>query len=238
METRCNNSSSLTANFTCCCGVSEEEFQASATTPVFIFLCIVLVLTSIFAVVGNSLVLASIWRTPSLHSPSNVLIVGLAVSDLCVGLLVEPMYGLAQHIGSAHVFCYAAVLVWLSGILLTLTSLITVTAISVDFYLALHLHLRYKELVTVGRMVRVLVGIWVCAFVATSLNICDLVQDLVSETCGPCLCISSFPVSSGDHYSLFQSVQNCPPSPDTDPEPGTASARACRSRGRRTDEYH
>ena len=160
--------------FPCCCGVSWEEFQTSGTTPVLIFICVVLVLTSISAVVGNSLVLASIWKTPSLHSPSNVLIVGLAVSDLCVGLLVEPAYfveQLAQYSGSVHVFCHVNVLVWLSGILLTLASLITVTAISVDFYLALHLHLRYKELVTVARMVRVVVGIWVCAFTAALLNI-------------------------------------------------------------------
>ena len=175
MEAGNNNSSSITAHeFPCCCGISGEEFQASATTPVFIFICIVLVLTSISAVVGNSLVLASIWRTPSLHLPSNVLIVGLAVSDLCVGLLVEPtafVYHLAQHIGSVHVFCYAAVLAWLSGTLLILASLITITAISLDFYLALHLHLRYKELVTVARMVRVVVGIWMCAFTPTLLNI-------------------------------------------------------------------
>ena len=175
MEARNNNSSSITAHeFPCCCGISWEEFQASATTPVLIFICIVVVLTSISAIVGNSLVLASIWRTPSLHSPSNVLIVGLAVSDLCVGLLVEPttfVYHLAQHIGSAHVFCYAAVLGWLSGTLLISASLITITAISVDFYLALHLHLRYRELVTVARMVRVVVGIWVCTFAATLLNI-------------------------------------------------------------------
>ena len=175
METRNNNSSSITAHeFPCCCGISVEEFQASGSTPVIFFTGIVLVLTSISAVVGNSLVITSIWRTPSLHSPSNVLIVGLAVSDLCVGLIVEPtafLYHVAQHIGSAHVFCYAAVLVWLSGTLLILASLITITAISLDFYLALHLHLRYKELVTAGRMVRVVVGIWVCAFAATSLNI-------------------------------------------------------------------
>ena len=161
-------------DFTCCCGVSGEEFQASATTPVLIVICIVLVLTSISAIVGNSLVIASIYRTPSLHSPSNVLIVGLAVSDLCVGLLVEPtafVYGLAQHIGSAHVFCYAAVLLWSSGTLLILASLISITTISLDFYLVLHLHLRYKELVTVARMVRVVVGIWVCTFAATLLNI-------------------------------------------------------------------
>ena len=163
MEAGNNNSSSTTEHeFSCCCGISWEEFQASATTPVVTFSGIVLVLTSISAVVGNSLVLASIWRTPSLHSPSNVLIVGLAVSDLCVGLLVEPaafVYQLAQsNVMSALVFCYAAVLVWSSGNLLTLASLITITAISLDFYLALHLHLRYKELVTVARMVRVVVA--------------------------------------------------------------------------------
>ena len=176
MEARNNNSSSTTEHeLSCCCGISWEEFQASATTPVVTFSGIVLVLTSISAVVGNSLVLASIWRTPSLHSPSNVLIVGLAVSDLCVGLLVEPaafVYQLAQsNVMSAHVFCYAAVLVWSSGNLLTLASLISITAISLDFYLVLYLHLRYKELVTVARMVRVVVGIWVCAFAATMLRI-------------------------------------------------------------------
>ena len=175
METRSNNSSSTTGHeFPCCCEISWEEFQASATTPVLVFICVMLVLTSISAVVANLLVIVSIWRTPSLHSPSNVLIVGLAVSDLCVGLLVEPtafVYQLARHFGSVYVFCYAAVLVWSSGNLLTLASLITITAISLDFYLALHLHLRYKELVTVARMVRVVVGIWMCAFTPTLLNI-------------------------------------------------------------------
>ena len=175
MEPRNNNSSSITEReFPCCCAITWEQFQASGSTPVLFFTGIVLVLTSISAVVGNSLALASIWRTPSLHSLSNVLIVGLAVSDLCAGLLVEPtgfVYGLAQHFGSVHVFCYAAVLMWLSGILLTLASLITITTISLDFYLALHLHLRYKELVTVARMVRVVVAIWVFAFAATMLRI-------------------------------------------------------------------
>ena len=156
------------------------------------------------AVVGNSLVLASIWRTPSLQSPSNVLIVGLAVSDLCVGLLVEPtafVFDLARHIGSVHVFCYAAVLLWWSGIWLTLTSLITVTAIIVDFYLALHLHLRYKELVTVGRMVRAAVGIWVFAFAATLLRIwCPkhLVNVYVSLVC---LCLL---VTTTAYFKVFR----------------------------------
>ena len=160
----------------------------------------------------------------------------MAVSDLCVGLLVEPtafVYLLAQSSGLANVFCYAAVLVGFSGTLLTLASLITVTAISLDFYLALHLHLRYKELVTVARMVRVVVAIWVFAFTESLLRIWSpkLILYVYLSLVSPCLLLATTA-----YFKMFQ--LNRPPSPDTDPEPGTAAARACRSRGRRIDEHH
>ena len=208
MEAGNNNSSTTEHEFSCCCGISWKEFQASGSTSVLFFAETLLVLTSISAVVGNSLVLASIWRTPSLHSPSNVLIAGLAVSDLCVGLLVEPtafVYGLAQHIGSAHIFCYAAVLLWFSGNLLILASLITITAISLDFYLVLHLHLRYTEQVTVARMVRVAVGIWVCAFTAALLNI--WYQDQVSYV-GVSLIFLCLLVTTTAYFRVFRIVHH------------------------------
>ena len=45
------------------------------------------------ALTGNGLVLiGTIWKTPSLHSPSNVLLFGLALSDSVVGLIVQPLY--------------------------------------------------------------------------------------------------------------------------------------------------
>ena len=80
---------------------------------------------------------------------------------------------------------------WLSGIFLILASLITIPAISVDFYLALHLHLRYKELVTVGRMVRVVVGIWVCAFTATMLRIWYHVNYVYVSLTSVCLLVTT-----------------------------------------------
>ena len=100
---------------------------------------------------------------------------------------------------------YAAVLVWFSGTLLTLASLITITAISLDFYLALHLHLRYKELVTVARMVRVVVGIWVFVFGATLLRIwCPkyIVYVYVSLA-SPCLL-----VTTTAYYKVFRIVHH------------------------------
>ena len=175
METRNNSSPSpVTQDFHCCCYVTREEFQDFGITAILIFNCIVLVLTSVSAAVSNLLVLVSIWRTPSLRSPSNVLIFSLAVSDLGVGLITDPIYVvylLAQHSGSTRAFCVAAVALRFAGTLLTSASLAILTAISIDMYLALCLHLRYQELVTVDRMVRVVAGIWLSSITISLINI-------------------------------------------------------------------
>ncbi|KAK2558428.1 hypothetical protein P5673_019136, partial [Acropora cervicornis] len=47
---------------------------------------------SIFAVVGNIIVLIAIWQTPSLQKPSIILLSGLALADAGVGLVVQPVY--------------------------------------------------------------------------------------------------------------------------------------------------
>ena len=44
------------------------------------------------SVIGNSMVLHAIRKTPSLRSPLTFLICGLALSDLAVGTLVQPFF--------------------------------------------------------------------------------------------------------------------------------------------------
>ena len=44
------------------------------------------------AVVGNALVLAAVWRNPSLRTPSYTLLTGLAITDLCTGVVTYPFY--------------------------------------------------------------------------------------------------------------------------------------------------
>ena len=71
-------------------------FGTAANVLVFnsnllITLMVVNILISITATTGNMLVLLTIWRSPHLHSPSNTLLFGLALSDLCVGLVSEPL---------------------------------------------------------------------------------------------------------------------------------------------------
>lgn len=44
------------------------------------------------AVVANGLILAAIWRNPSLRTPSYVLLAGLALTDFGTGLISQPLY--------------------------------------------------------------------------------------------------------------------------------------------------
>ena len=124
---------------------------------------------SITATIGNLLVLVTIWRRPILHSPSNTLLFGLALSDLCVGVVSEPL-----HIGfQAELFnksgkitsCTLTKVRNLTSVFLTVVTVLTVTAMSVDRYLAIYLHLRYEQLVTDKRTRKVLSCLWLISSV-------------------------------------------------------------------------
>ena len=123
--------------------------------------------SAIVSVVGNSLVLVTIWRTPRLHSPSNVLLAGLALSDLGVGLVCQTARIVTTVISTTTKIEDQCSLDNVSLLVLAFASyffmgisFLTLIATSVDRYLALRLHLRYRELVTVKRVLMILASIW------------------------------------------------------------------------------
>jgi len=154
-------------------GLSEEQicyhfthvhFNLGESSPAwYVFNCVVNAVFSLIATLSNLLVLAAIRRTPSLHTPSGTLLFGLALSDLGVGLIVHPLFFLqilAKVIRHKTLFCEAGISVEITANALCIVSLLTVTAVSVDRYLALRLHLRYKELITIKRVILVLICVW------------------------------------------------------------------------------
>ena len=109
---------------------------------------------SITAFLGNGLILTALRKESSLHSPSKLLYRSLATTDLCVGIIAEPLK-VAYFMALAREkwnFCpYARDSSYIASYILSGVSLLTMTAISVDRLLALLLGLRYRQVVTLKR---------------------------------------------------------------------------------------
>lgn len=121
--------------------------------------CINLVF-AIPAILGNLLVLFAIRRTPSMGLPSKVLLCSLAFSDLSVGLIVQPSFALHKLVEHKLVRCIVGLVYDLSSGHLSVASLLTMVLISLDKFMALHLKLRYRTVVTYKRSFAIVALIW------------------------------------------------------------------------------
>ena len=118
--------------------------------------CILNAPLMLLSIIGNALVLVAILRTPSLRSPSVIFLCNLAVSDLLVGLVVQPVYVAAEIAITVRALLQAAKLMGFAGFGVSLT---TMTAITVDRFLALHYHLQYPNLMTTSRAICTIITI-------------------------------------------------------------------------------
>ena len=93
-----------------------------------------------------------------------ILLLSLAVSDFGVGLVNQPFYTsffikwLQENNTGCN--CYTHKAFYSSRHLFSSSSFFGVVAVSLDRFLAVHLHLRYQELVTHKRVVAVVISIW------------------------------------------------------------------------------
>ena len=87
----------------------------------------------------------------------------LAVSDLLVGLVCQPLYvahKIAELEENFAVFCELKMVQFLSGWTTTGVSFVILAAVSIDRLLALTLHLRYNTIVTVPRVFQTTFVLW------------------------------------------------------------------------------
>ena len=122
----------------------------------YIVNCVFNAFSAYTAIMLNILTIHAIRKTSSLPKPLKTLLLSLAVSDLGIGLLAQPLY-IAWMVTHANFTFNAFYVIQLT---FTVASFSTVVAISVDRFLAIHLHLRYQELVTHKRVVAVVISIW------------------------------------------------------------------------------
>ena len=118
---------------------------------------------SFTAILSNIITIYAIPKTSSLPKTLRTLLLSLAVSDLGVGLFVQPFYIslLVKWLQHRIPNCTTYKAFSLLGILFTVASFLGVVVVTVDRFLAIHLHLRYRELVTHKRVFAVTISIWV-----------------------------------------------------------------------------
>ena len=139
--------------------------------PVIVGNCVVNTILLIVSVLANSLIVTAVWRTSSLRYPSVVFLCGLAVSDLAVGLIVQPLFvsiELFKMHGHPKVDCALEKAFITLAFTFCGVSFGNVTCISFDRYLAIHYPLRYRTIVTLPRVIGAINLCWLTSIILVS----------------------------------------------------------------------
>lgn len=132
-----------------------------------IVIAIILGILIIGTLIGNSLVCMSVAIVKRLQSPSNLLIVSLAVADLCVGIMVMPMGAVLTIYGSwimGNIVCD----MWTTvDVFLCTSSILNLCAISVDRYFVITKPFEYAMKRTPKRMGIMILMVWTLSAVVS-----------------------------------------------------------------------
>ncbi|XP_029967822.1 trace amine-associated receptor 13c-like [Salarias fasciatus] len=158
---------------------------------------------SVLTVVLNLLVIISISHFKKLHTPTNVLLLSLAVSDFCVGflmifqiILIDGCWFLGDLMCAVH---------FVLDYIITSASIGTMVLISIDRYVAIYYPLLYPTKVTQNR-VRICVSV---CWVACVLCHCLILKDNVEQpgrynTClGECVVVIEYYAGIVDVFISF-----------------------------------
>jgi len=140
-----------------------DDAQQKQITIQTILISIILLAVILGTIIGNILVCVAVCLVRKLRRPCNYLLVSLAVSDLCVAVLVMPtalLYEVLEEWRFGPLFCD----IWVSFDVLSCTaSILNLCAISVDRYWAITKPLEYGVKRTPRRMMLCVALVWLGA---------------------------------------------------------------------------
>jgi len=141
---------------------------------------------------GNALILIALHKESSHHPPSKLLLRCLATTDLCVGLVSEPLtvtYWMSMVNEHWKICRYVYKAAFITGHLLSGVSVLTLTAISVDRLLALLLGLRYRQVVTLKRTYVIIITFWIVSAALSAMKCCSVLITIWYSIIGTLVCL-------------------------------------------------
>ena len=176
---------------------------------IFEFLSVLNIFLSITASTGNAMILVALHKETSLHPPTKLLFRCLAVTDLCVGVISQPLFAsfllLSATTGINWKFIrYIDKLCNVSSFVLCQVSVFTSSAISVDRLLALLSGLRYRQVVTLTRARAFITCFWVTGILSGSMYFWN---DSVAFTVAFALTTISLTTSVFSYGKIFRKLR-------------------------------
>ena len=118
------------------------------------------------AITLNIVTIIALRKPLTIPRALKIFLLSLAVSDLGVGLLVQPLYitrlvMMIKENTQTRTFEITLNSFYATGNFLSYASFFDVVALTADRYLAVHFYLRYQELVTQKRVVAVVISNWI-----------------------------------------------------------------------------
>ncbi|XP_054713664.1 probable G-protein coupled receptor No18 [Uloborus diversus] len=144
---------------------SQNDFSGKAsglTMPLLqaILTAIVLGVIMFGTMVGNILVVLSVFTYKPLRNVQNIFLVSLAAADIAVAVFVMP-FNVAYNIMGKWVFGLHLCKAWLTcDVLCCTASILNLVAIALDRYWAIHDPINYAQKRTLNRVLFMILGVW------------------------------------------------------------------------------
>ena len=156
-----------------CFHLPDPNFDgASQRFTMNLVTAIINIIASPLAVISNSLIIIAILTSSRLRTPSKFLIGCLALSDVLVGLAVQPGYICFRLMENQHrsVPCFVRVMYSNAFYICCGVSFMTLSAVSYERLVAVRLRARYNDVFSGNRVLKFMAAIWVLNIALTSLQ--------------------------------------------------------------------
>ena len=191
-----------------CLQLTRWIHYADELHSTYVATCIANGLCSFVAVTGNLVIVLAILRNSSLHTPSYVLLCNLAISDLGVGLVAQPLFialRVAESRGQVDLSCKLGLVYFPIVGCLAWLSFLTLTTISFDRFLAVHLGPKYRSTVTVSKTKVIVFILWIIAIAFGIVYVLEMDMYFVIIMSVICLCLM---LTSCNYFAIGRKLKH------------------------------